>query len=541
MFRNGIVPRSFLIALLALPLFAAASFGPAGAIVSNLHVRPNAFSPNADGVRDSTVIVWDLSGSGAACLKLTIAGSGSGGTIVRTFDLGARPGGPDSIAWNGTDSLGAPVPDRLYGIILEERNATCDTVYSNGQVTVLLDVSVPPVPTYDHGDSTVTRAQFRLDGIAAEADTVALFRDGARVDTVTTLVSTGAAARYTFDVLLTEGDNRFSVQSWDRAENLSPQATDVTVFYLNAPDIGIVSAQPASFSPNGDGRVDSTRMSLTLDEPTTRLVVQARRGLTPAAGAIDVTMPVALLYDGPAPAGPQTYPWDGTDSTGTRTTDGDYVLVAQAESISTAGTPLPSVRKSYARVVLDTVAPPAPVVDPLPRTTSFRTQVELNVLMSGSDSLRISRDGAQLRVDEVDLQLVPTPTLHAVPLHPGTNVITLEAIDRAGNISPVAGPYSVTFEEPLGFHAPERFRKDDAFGVNVSSPATSVVVELFTLRGTPVRQLTATGSATHYELPWDLKDTAGNFVGDGPYVARLRVGFPNGTGSEMRAAIVVVK
>jgi hypothetical protein len=108
-------------------------------------------------------------------------------------------------------------------------------------------------------------------------------------------------------------------------------------------------------------------------------------------------------------------------------------------------------------------------------------------------------------------------------------------------VSAVGGPYTIVFDTPLGFHAPEKFGVGDVFGVNLETPANSVVIDLFTLRGTPVRQLTASGSATHYELPWDLKDVAGNVVGDGPYMVRLRVGYANGTGQETKGAIVVVK
>jgi hypothetical protein len=181
------------------------------------------------------------------------------------------------------------------------------------------------------------------------------------------------------------------------------------------------------------------------------------------------------------------------------------------------------------------------VVDPPPPARSLRTEVVLNVLVVQTDSLRIYRDGALVRTDEVEITLGATGSVHSVPLHLGPNVIVLQGIDFAGNLSGLAGPYTVSYETPIGFHAPERFGRGDAFGVNLESPASSVVIELFTLRGTPVRQLSVTGSALHYELPWDLKDVAGNFVGDGPYLARLRIGYANGTGAETKAAIVVVK
>jgi len=533
------VPRPFLIVLIALAFLATAQARPAGAVVLDVHARPNAFSPNGDGVRDSTTILWTLAES-TACVRLTITGSGTGGKLVRRYFLGPRPAGTDSLVWDGTDSTGVRVPDRLYGLLVEQLEDSCKAppLVPFGQATVLLDVTPPPVPVIAHGDSLVSRGTFKLQGFASFADSVVLFRNGARIDTVVTIAPD---TTFSFDVALALGDNRFSVQSWDRTGNLSQQSTDVNVFFLNAPDISAVSAVPTTFSPNGDGRADSTRIQLTLDVPTTRLVVEARRGVAPPTGLPDATAPVKLLYDGPAPAGAQFYPWDGTDSTETITTDGEYVLLAYAESLSVNGTPIPGVRRSYVRVVLDTTPPPAPFIAPPPPAHSLRTQVVLEVTLSESDSLRIFRDGALVRIDPVSVSLTPRVSTHSFPLHSGTNLVTLQAVDAGGNVSAFGGPYTIIFDTPLGFHAPEKFGAGDVFGVNLESPANSVVIELFTLRGTPVRQLTASGSATHYELPWDLKDAVGNVVGDGPYMVRLRVGYANGSGQETKGAIVVVK
>ena len=44
-----------------------------------------------------------------------------------------------------------------------------------------------------------------------------------------------------------------------------------------------------------------------------------------------------------------------------------------------------------------------------------------------------------------------------------------------------------------------------------------------------------------YELPWNVKDDAGNTVGDGPYVARASVTYEDGTSTIQTAAVVVAK
>jgi flagellar hook assembly protein FlgD len=534
MLRSGSAQRAVILALL---VFSLSAPRPAAADLGNLRVRPTAFSPNGDGVKDTATIRWDVLNQPAACLLLTIQ---KGPNRVR-FNLGARPVGADSLTWDGKDSLGVVLPDTLYTVLLQEFDTTCaGQPLAGPSVSLLLDTTAPPLPTYDTPDTLVTRPALKIQGDAVAADSVALFLGGVPVDTVQT---TGAAPnlRYTFDVVLAEGHNSYSVQSWDRSGNSSAQATARDYVYQNTPDVTASQASPLVFSPNGDGRADSTRFTFNLDAATSRLNVQVRRGEAPSGGGIDATVPVTLLYDGPASAGPQAFTWDGRDSAGTITSDGDYVFVARPDSVAPDGSPIPGVRQFYRKVTLDNSAPTAPYVDPVPGPTTFRTQVELNVWNTLADSLRIFRDGVLLRTAEVEPSLSPHAAVFAVPLHTGQNLIHFQAVDEAGNVSGLSATYTVDYETPLGFHAPEKFRKGDAFGVNLSSSASSVVIDLYTLRGTPVRQLVATGSASHYELPWDLKDFAGVFVGDGPYLARLRVSYPNGTGTEAKAAIVVVK
>ena len=45
----------------------------------------------------------------------------------------------------------------------------------------------------------------------------------------------------------------------------------------------------------------------------------------------------------------------------------------------------------------------------------------------------------------------------------------------------------------------------------------------------------------HYDIPWDGKDERGDFAGDGPYVARAVVTYTDGTRSESKGAVVLVK
>lgn len=540
MLRFGIPPRFLIPALLVTWFLLLAAPRPAGADITGLRVTPNVFSPNGDGIRDRTVIQWTITGNAAARLKLTIAVSGRplGSAVARYFDLGARPLGPDSLAWDGKDSLGVLVPDTLYAIQLDQLNAGGDTLFANARVTVQLDVTAPIVPTMDARDTTVTASAFTLAGGAAQADSVVLFKDGVRVDTTATQ---SVPAVYSFPIVLAEGDNRFSVQSFDRAGNQSPQTTQVDIYYLNAADVGLVKATPSFFSPNGDGIADSTHAVFTLDASTNELRVAVKRGNIPVPNSPDLTEPVAVIYDAPAPPGSYTFAWDGRDSAGTIAPDGQYLFAVQAESLSAGGTPIPATLTRYALFRLDDTPPNPPTLDPAPPARTVHSVLTLTVHVVDTDTVRVYRNGT-LAVTTPVAVVGGTATLRvSVSLQLGDNALTLVGKDFAGNQSTLAGPFLVVYEAPIGFHGPERFKAGDAFNVNLNTPARLVEIELFTLRGQAIRRIASSSSLTRYEIPWDLKDTAGSLVGDGPYLARLRVTFPDGTVTEAKAAVVVVK
>jgi hypothetical protein len=126
-----------------------------------------------------------------------------------------------------------------------------------------------------------------------------------------------------------------------------------------------------------------------------------------------------------------------------------------------------------------------------------------------------------------------------VSLTLGANQFTFEAVERSGNHSARSAPVTILYEEPLGLHAPERFRANDVFDVNLARAGRSVRLDLYELGGRRVRTLVANQPGDRYELPWNLRDDEGRTVGDGPYVARVTVIYLDG-GSETKSGAVVV-
>ena len=76
-----------------------------------LTATPPAFSPNADGVRDTAGIAWSL--ARAADVRVRIV---SAGTTVATLVDDSRAVGSHAISWDGT-SAGVPLPDGAYRVV----------------------------------------------------------------------------------------------------------------------------------------------------------------------------------------------------------------------------------------------------------------------------------------------------------------------------------------------------------------------------------------------------------------------------------------
>ena len=531
------LPRRSIPALVVLVLIALAATRPAFADVDSFRASPSSFSPNADGRRDVTILKWNLTAGSADTIEIAIRNfiASTTSTPLRTITLVARPVGRDSVVWNGQDDFGALLPDTLYSARLLEKNAAGDTIAA-AAIAIELDTTAPIVPVIDGpADTTVADTVYTVSGIAAGADTAIVFRGGVPFDT---LATTDDPAAFNWKLKLAEGDNLFSVQAYDRAYNLSPQTTAIDVHYLNTPGLGPARALPSSFSPNGDGVLDSTRCVVTLDAPTTRLLVEMRRGAVPAV-ANDTSHPVAVLYDAPAAAGPLSFVWDGRDSVGAIVADGLYFFRVRAESLSIQGVPIPPLAPRTAAFTLDNTPPVAPILAlPLPER-SLRSTTVVEVQTDFADSLFGWRNGTPISRNSTGTGIWKT-TL-SVPLVLGENDLTFRAKDFAGNESAVGGPFVIRYEAPLGFHAPELFRRGDAFVVNLETPPRSVVLDLFTLKGQPVRRLSSNQVLVRYELAWDLNDESGNAVGDGPYIARLTVTFADGSVQDTKGAVVVVK
>lgn len=128
---SKIIASSFLLSSLHLPLVVHAADAPVG----KLHVEPQRFSPNADGVKDDVAI--ELVGGGSGTLKVWIRNSDG-----RTVDRQILEAPVRSLTWDGKRN-GRVVPDGRYTL-----DASLDDGAGNLQTfrrTVAVDTEAPRV------------------------------------------------------------------------------------------------------------------------------------------------------------------------------------------------------------------------------------------------------------------------------------------------------------------------------------------------------------------------------------------------------------
>lgn len=90
---------------------------------------PAVFSPNADGVADTTRLAW----SSDVAVRATISVM-RGTTVVRRWTTGSSTG--TTIAWDGRDRAGRPVADGRYQLVVDAADAAGNRVAVKATVTV---------------------------------------------------------------------------------------------------------------------------------------------------------------------------------------------------------------------------------------------------------------------------------------------------------------------------------------------------------------------------------------------------------------------
>ena len=281
--------------------------GGDGATTATLTASTALISPNADGLLDSVDLA--VSVSTVADWRLVMS-DGAGQTVASWSGTGQA----STVRWDGT-SGGTTVPDGAYRAEL-----TAGTNVTAAPVTITVDTSAPRLAS-----AAAAPLRFSPDG-DGQADTGTVTYSPAEACSIRVGImdSAGDVVRWlqgwhaqkaqqysvSWDGRVTagsglaaaaDGQYRFDIERRDAGGNVGRRGVPVVVDRT----IGFPTAAPATFSPNGDGASDTTKLAFKLTRKAT-VTVQIAVG-------DNVVRTLAL---GTLAAGARSVVWNGKAGSG---------------------------------------------------------------------------------------------------------------------------------------------------------------------------------------------------------------------------------
>lgn len=169
--------------------------------LTELAASPPAFSPNGDGVQDSTTLSFTLAQQVPVRIEIE-----SQGVVVATLLDTQLPAGRQSLTWDGTDGAGTQLPDGAYTAVVTVTDA-------------LGQVSIPVALTLDTTAPTLTIVDpHQLEFTLSEPATVTVV-----VNQTTRIVLSEPAGM--FSIPFTGSVYQLSAQAQDAAGNVSAVVT----------------------------------------------------------------------------------------------------------------------------------------------------------------------------------------------------------------------------------------------------------------------------------------------------------------------------
>jgi spore germination protein YaaH/flagellar hook assembly protein FlgD len=310
------------------------AFGNAGA--ASLGRAPEAaahraFSPNGDRSGDTIAIDWT---NDRAFDSLLLRVFRADGTLVGNVPIGKLAAGAHQFDWNGRVGAAA-LPNGRYLVTLVARDGGTtffdpSPVFLAGALAtygVTIDTVAPVVGSASsngnlispNGDGIRDSVTVKLAATGAtrwtfSAAPVSGATVGAAVSTRTGIGGSAAVkwtGRNDAGAVVRDGLYRLTLTALDNAGNRAARAWTVRVD--DTPAALAATASPASFSPNGDGVADATRLGWTASERIT--------------GSARVYHGTTLIRSWPV-SGTSTgaIRWTGTDAAGHAVPDGRYLF-----------------------------------------------------------------------------------------------------------------------------------------------------------------------------------------------------------------------
>jgi flagellar hook assembly protein FlgD len=498
-------------ALLMLPALAHAFVE-----VTNISVKPAAFSPNGDGISDTTVVSFTTSGD-AAEVRIFVSVVDAAEDTVAVLAAGENyPTGDIEFTWDGTDTEGASAPEGVYVFVI----IAADEHYTTPpySASVRLDITPPSFTAYIYPNPHTPDLPLADSVLTAEID----ISDAQGGDLLRVTIDTQEPAETLCTISLLSVDSTY-VCEWDgRGHN-----------------DGLYNLRIRTSDPAGNSMEASYAVDLDIEPPAISIVSPAETHLDyipetywmTAADRNGVDSLKVRFYPGTGFMVPDGYPRDECCYTWPESLRIEDEFTIECVALDGVGH-WNSVTKS---VVTDTTPPERPVLDVLPSKVGT---VLLDVTGSGTplDSARVYvNDQMQKR----SLISAAGTFSASVVLEYGPNSIYAISADLAGNVSAPSETAVVEYTEETGIRIPEEFTEESKIEVNLVKAATRIVVRILSLEGTYITSIIEDNPDLYNEFSWDLTDAGGKQVKNGLYVFATEVAYADGSVDIDKKAVIV--
>ncbi len=486
--------------------------------IQDLAVKPSTFSPDGDGILDSAEVAFKvITDEDYASVSVDVLDRQD--TLIRRIaqEVLITPG-TISFWWDGCDDEGKLVPEATYRFSVRA-SAGAETT-STYMIDVVVDVTPPTfsalifpnpyAPDTSPYDSLLT-IEVEITQ-CSQGDLLEIHLSGngesqvlcihSLSDADTTLKCLWDGRQYedgVYSIVITASDLAGNSTSASYAIDLD---LEPPLIEFTHPKRTRLNAFPDSLSGIAFDRnqIDTLRIRFYEDTPYQQLTFSCMGDTALWA----IAWPGSLIIEGQFQI--QCYAVDGVG----------HSSVATLE------------------VLVDTTSPPPPVFD-IPQERTNRPYLTLEGSCHDADSVYVYLNNDLYSVAKCSPQGSFTLT---VELELGINTIYGISKDVAGNFSAPSDTLRIEYFEEVGINVPELFKQDSVMEINLSKPASSLVIHIYTIEGQEVRTLRVKPDL-YNEIPWDLNDSDGSQVRNGVYVIVFDIKYADGTGTITKRAVVV--
>lgn len=520
------VPLLLALAAALLPALAMPFTALASVAISALDASPDPFSPNGDDIRDSTVVSFTLETDEPGAFVWVTVTDSEDKVVIRLAEAESSQPGRIEKVWMGQTSSGDPAPDGIYTFEVKAKAGADSTPVLARNVR--LDTTAPIIEGVRPHPAPYAPL---VPGDAPGADSLL---------TIDVDITGSSAGDWLSVVIMVPGDPLTLC-----THGLSDVDSTYTCFWDGREyDDGVYTLEVSTYDPAGNQATSSHSVDLDLEPPELTIDYPGQAAMDTFPDQVrgsfydrnDVDSIGFRFHGGmdyvdvivPAPCCP--YPWfvEWPDSL---RRDGDYTLEVYAADT-------PGYEKTVTRLVsIKTLPSDAPTINPLPEKVS---EPVLAVAGTGGagDTLFLYLNGA---VEAQTMCSSGGTYATNVDLDLGMNEIYAVSRDVAGHYSEPSETVTVEYTEQVGITVDERLDGPAGIEVNLGRDASQIVLRVFSLTGAFVQTVVENNPERFGEMEWDLTDTDGKQVKNGPYVLVFEIRYSDGSTDVEKLAVVVAR